>query len=101
MLLLGKDAFRKIVFGVDPGATVGAVTVSDGKVIEEGNCFSTKEVIDRIFKTIRNVEFSATYVAVKIGNRVTVYKELLEGLNGALPPQVVLEAVSERELTNL
>jgi hypothetical protein len=26
---------------------------------------------------------------------VTVYKELLEGLNGALPPQGVLEVVSE------
>jgi hypothetical protein len=93
--LLGKDAFWKIVFGLDPGVAIGLVALADGKVIEEGNCFSTKEVIDSILKVLRNVDFAVTSVSVKIGNGVPIYKELLEDLDDALPPQVVLEVVSE------
>ena len=94
-LLLGKDAFSKIVFGVDPGVAIGLVAVADGKVIEEGNCFSTKEVIDSILKVLRNVNFEVTIVSVKIGNGVPVYKELLKDLDDALPPQVALIVVGE------
>ncbi len=95
VLLLGKEAFRKIVFGIDPGVAIGLVAMADGKVIEEDNCFSTKELIDRILKVLRNVNFGATNVSVKIGNGVPVYKELLEDLDGALPPQIILEVVGE------
>jgi transcriptional accessory protein Tex/SPT6 len=95
VLLLGKEAFGKIVFGVDPGVAIGLVAVADGKVIEEGNCFSTKEVIDSILKVLRNVDFAVTSVSVKIGNGVPVYKELLKDLDDALPLQVALEVVSE------
>jgi hypothetical protein len=95
VLLLGKEAFEKIVFGVDPGVAIGLVAVADGKVIEEGNCFSTKEVIDSILNVLRNVDFTVTSVSVKIGNGVTVYKKLLEDLDDALPLQVDLEVVSE------
>ena len=93
--LLGKEAFEKIVIGIDPGVAIVLVAVADGKVIEEGNCFSSKEVINSIIKILRNVDFAVTSVSVKIGNGVPVYKELLEGLDGALPSQVVLEVVGE------
>jgi hypothetical protein len=95
VLLLGKEAFHKIVFGIDPGIAVGLVAVADGKVIEEGNCFSTKELIDSILKVLRNVNFGVTNVSVKIGNGVPVYRELFEDLDDALPPQIILEVVSE------
>ncbi len=71
------------------------VALGDGKVIEEGNCFSSKEVIDSILKILRNVNFAVTSVSVKIGNGVPVYKELLKDLDDSLPPQVVLEVVGE------
>ncbi len=93
--LLGKEAFEKVVIGIDPGEATGLAVVADGKVIEEGNCYSTQEVISNIIKTIKNVNFSQTAVSVKIGNGVPVYKELLEALDRALSPQVALEVVSE------
>jgi hypothetical protein len=68
--------------------------VVDGKVIEEGFCFSTNEVINRILKKIRNVDFDVTNVSSKIGNGSS-YKKKLEELDGTLPPQVVLEVMSE------
>jgi hypothetical protein len=94
-ILQGKEAYEKIVIGIDPGEAIGLAVIADGKVIEEGNCFSTQEVINSIIKTIRNVNFSLTSVSVKIGNGVPVYKELLEALDDALPPEVALEVVGE------
>jgi hypothetical protein len=93
--LLGKDAFGRIMFGIDPGVAVGLVAVADGKVIEEGNCFSSKEVIDSVLKVLRNVDFAVTSVSVKIDNGVPICKELLEDLDNALSSQVVLQVVSE------
>ena len=94
-ILQGKEAYEKIVIGIDPGEAIGLAVIADGKVIEEGNCFSTQEVINSIIKTIRNVNFSLTSVSVKIGNGIPVYKELLEALDDALPPEVALEVVGE------
>ena len=48
-----------------------------------------------ILKVLRNVNFEVTNVSVKIGNGVPVYKEMLEDLDDALPPQVALEVVGE------
>ncbi len=64
---------------------IGLVAIADGKVIEEGNYFSTKEVIDSILKVLRSVNFAVTNVSVKVGNGVSDYKELLEYLDDALP----------------
>jgi len=93
--LLGKEAFARIVFGLDPGVATGLVAVADGKVIEEGNCFSSEEVICSIIKILGNVDFAVTSVSVKIGNGVPIYKEMLGDLDNALPPQITIEVVDE------
>ena len=61
-VLLGKEAYERIVIGIDPGEAIGLAVIADGKVIEESNCFSTKEMIAAINKTIKNVNFSVTNV---------------------------------------
>ncbi len=94
-ILQGKRAFEKIVIGIDPGEAIGLVTIADGKVKEETNCFSDKEVISTIIKTLRNVNLSVTNVSVKIGNGVPIYKDLLQGLDESLPYDVKLEVVNE------
>jgi hypothetical protein len=93
--LLGKKTYSKIVIGIDPGVATGLVAMADGKVIEEGNCFSSEEVIGSIIKILDNVDFAVTTVSAKIGNGVPIYKELLGDLDDALPPQVALEVVDE------
>jgi hypothetical protein len=94
-ILQGKEAYEKIVVGIDPGEAIGLAVIADGRVIEEVNCFSETELVRNIIKTIRNVHFSLTNVYVKIGNGVPVYKELLEELDAALPYEIALEVVSE------
>jgi hypothetical protein len=93
--LLGKKAFSKIVIGIDPGVATGLVAVADGKVIEEGNCFSSEEVISSIIKILGNVDFAVTTVSGKIEKGVPIYKELFRDLDDALPPQIALEVVDE------
>jgi transcriptional accessory protein Tex/SPT6 len=92
---LGKTAFDRIVVGLDPGEATGLAILADGKLIEEGNCYSTQEVIHTISKTLRNVNFMQTVFTVKIGNGVPVYKALVDALDEALPAQVTLEVVGE------
>jgi hypothetical protein len=94
-VLLGKEAYDRIVIGLDPGQATGLAVLADGKVIEESNCFSHQEIINSILKALKNVNFLQTSVVVKIGNGVPLYKELLADLDEALPPEVLLEIVGE------
>ena len=94
-LLLGKEAFEKIIIGIDPGGAIGVAVLADGKVIEEDNCYSSHEMVNSILKVLRTVNFSITEVVVKIGNGVPVYRELIKDLDDTLPSQVMLEVVSE------
>ena len=94
-ILQGKEVYEKIVIGVDPGEVFGLAVIADGKVNETGNCFSIQEVLNKTKNIIKNVDFSSTVVSIKIGSGVPAYKDFLETLDAALPPEVVLEVVSE------
>jgi hypothetical protein len=93
--LQGKESYEKIVVGVDPGEVVGLAVIADGKVTETCNCFSVEEVVEKIKRVIRDFAVLSTVISVKIGSGVPTYKALLETLDAALPPEVVLEVVSE------
>lgn len=94
-ILLGKEAYDEIVVGVDPGEAIGLAIIADGKVIDEDNCFSTSDLVKSIAKAMADIDFSLTSVRVKIGDGVPVYREIVEGLDSELPPQVELEVVGE------
>jgi hypothetical protein len=94
-ILLGKEAYERVVIGIDPGEAIGLAEIADGKVIEETNCFTKQELVNCVLKLVENLSFQRTSVAVKMGNGVPVYRELLEALDEALPPAVTLEVVSE------
>jgi hypothetical protein len=94
-ILQGKESYEKIIIGIDPGEVSGLAVVADGKVNETENCFSVQEVLNKIKNITKDVDVSSTLVSVKIGNGVPAYKDLLETLDDALPPEVVLEVVSE------
>jgi hypothetical protein len=93
--LLGKEAYEHIVVGIDPGIVNGLAVLADGKLIEEANCTSSREIVNGILKILRSVNFTDTGVTVKIGNGVPVYREILQDLDEALPVEVNLEVVVE------
>ena len=94
-ILQGKESYEKIVIGIDPGEVFGLAVLADGRVNETENCYSVQEVLNKIKNIIKDINVSSTVVSVRIGNGVPAYKDLLETLDATLPPEVVLEVVSE------
>ncbi|MBN1245288.1 hypothetical protein JXA31_06815 [Candidatus Bathyarchaeota archaeon] len=94
-ILQGKEAYEKIVIGIDPGEVFGLAFIADGKVNETANCFSVHEALTKVKGVIREVDFAVTAVTIKVGNGVPTYKELIEAFDVALPMEVALEVVSE------
>jgi hypothetical protein len=94
-ILQGKESYEKVVVGIDPGEMFGLAVIADGKVNETKNCFSVQEVLNKIKNIMKGVDVSSTMVSIKIGNGIPAYKDLLETLDDALPPEVILELVSE------
>jgi len=95
IILRGKQAYEKIVIGIDPGEVIGLAAIAEGNTILETNCFNIQEVISCITKMVRNFNFLLTKISIKIGNGVAIYKELLKALDEALPPEIMLEVVGE------
>jgi len=94
-VLEGKESYEKIVIGIDPGDVTGLAVVADGKVNQSKACLNIQEVMNEVNVIIKNVSLAVSRVSVKIGNGVPVYKEILAALDSALPPEVILEVVSE------
>jgi len=90
----GKERYEKVVIGIDPGEVFGVAVVADGKVTETRNCFGLFETEREVSNLVRSFRRSRE-VKVKIGNGVPVYQDLLGGLDSELPPEIVLEIVSE------
>ncbi|MCL2642594.1 MAG: hypothetical protein FWD52_03660 [Candidatus Bathyarchaeota archaeon] len=93
--LQGKEYYKKMVVGIDPGEVSGLVVIADGKLVDKTNCLSIQETDNKIKSILKNVNLSVTNVKIKIGNGVPVYKELIEALDNTLPSKIVLEIVSE------
>ena len=93
----GKEYYEKIVIGVDPGEVFGLAVLADRKVVETENCFNIQETLNKIKNVLSNFrETKITSFSVKVGDGVPACKEsLLRVLDNALPPNVVLESVSE------
>jgi hypothetical protein len=94
-ILQGKEAYEKIVIGIDPGEVFGLTVIAEGKVNETANCFSVQEALAKVKGVIREVDFAVTAVTIKVGNGVPTYKDLIEAFDVALPTEVALEVVSE------
>jgi hypothetical protein len=94
LILQGKEAYGKIVIGVDPGAVFGFAVLADGKVIYRENCFSVQEVVDKA-KEVLITNLGVKAIFIKIGNGVPIYKELVKALDESLPQNVVLQVVNE------
>ena len=94
-VLEGKESYEKIVVGIDPGDVTGLAVVADGKGNQTKACLNIQEIMNEVNVIIKNVNLAATRVSVKIGNGVPVYKDILAALDSALPPEVILEVVSE------
>jgi predicted RNase H-like nuclease (RuvC/YqgF family) len=61
-ILQGKEAYERIVIGIDPGEVLGLAVIADGKVNETGNCFNVQEALTKVSSALQDVDFSSTAV---------------------------------------
>lgn len=96
-IVQGKEYYERVVIGLDPGEVFGLAVLADGRVIETGNCFSAEEAVEKIRRSLKNLDTTPmTSISVKIGDGVPACKEkLLHALDETLPSNIVLESVSE------
>jgi hypothetical protein len=92
-VIRGIQEYDTLIIGVDPGKIFGIAIKGDGKLLRTITCPSLKETAEIISRTL--VQLPALNYRVKIGNGFTVYKELLQLLDKALPKGVIIEIVSE------
>lgn len=93
-LTRGREAYLRLVVGVDPGQNFGVAVLGDGVVIETRNCTNIKDTVDATNHALeRN---PATHKIVRIGNGAPkLLEELQRCLDDVLSLNVVIESVSE------
>ncbi len=98
-VLQGKEAYEKIVIGIDPGEVFGLAVIADGKVIETSNCFNEIEVLKDVKGIVKNINPASTSITIKVGSGVPAYKDLIETMDNELPAYVNLEVIGEAGTT--
>ena len=93
-LTRGREAYQRLVVGVDPGQNFGVAVLGDGAVIETRNCSNIEDAVDATNHALeRN---PATHKIVRIGNgALKLLEELQRRLDDVLSLNIVIESVSE------
>ena len=96
----GKQGYRKIVVGVDPGDSCGIATLGDSKVIETKTAACVETAANLIADNVKR--FSAEVTIVRIGDGTPEYTNSLVGLlDDCLPENVRVEIVKEAGTSHL
>ena len=98
LLLLGKDRFRELVLGIDPGKQTGLAVLGDGMVLETGTYTEVKDIIDEVARTFS--AYPSERSVVKIGRGAEEYSRILRSaLSSRLSPAVEVQMVEETGTT--
>jgi len=90
----GKEVYREVTIGVDPGRTFGIAILCDGNVFRTYEDLSLEATIDTILSALK--ENPAGTQIVRVGYGVPkLAEELLERLRRALRENIKMEIVSE------
>ena len=57
-ILHGKEIYETVTIGIDPGEVFGFAVIADGSVIDTENCFSSKEILNKIKNSLRTIDLT-------------------------------------------
>ncbi len=92
-----RERYRQVVFGVDPGLTIGIALVADGQALLVAECLSPQETADRIATWAAALQAREWRVHVGDGSPA-VGRAIAEAL-GHRVPQAALHFVPEGATT--
>lgn len=98
LILQGKNRYREVIVGVDPGKRFGIAVTGDGKVLKVLITSNIDETTKSIIKLLEIV--GGDRRIVRIGNGAREYQiALAESLDESLPSDVLMESVEEYRTT--
>lgn len=96
--MLGRELYKRLVVGIDPGKRFGMAVLGDEKVLRMLSCSSVRETAKALMDILDEID-SAKKV-VRIGDGGEPYRRsLIRMLERKLPWNVTVETVSERDTT--
>lgn len=96
----GKQGYKKIVVGVDPGNSCGIAILGDNTVIETRNASSINDAANLICESLKR--FPAETKIVRVGDGTPEYTTALVSLlDELLPQEILVEIVKEAGTSRL
>jgi len=100
LVIQGKQGYKKIVVGVDPGKTYGIAILGDNKVLATLTSSSIEGAAHLVVGSLKR--FPAEVRVVRVGNGPPEYtRTLLSSLDKDLPEETLMEIVSESGTSRL
>ena len=90
-ILMGKEYYKELVIGIDPGEYPGIALIGDGNVIQSWCAASVKDALNLIKRLVEN--FEANKKTIRIGHGSRMYRDRL--LRGLTPLNITIEIVDE------
>ncbi|HEC80964.1 MAG TPA: hypothetical protein ENI42_00860 [Thermoplasmatales archaeon] len=90
-ILRGKEHYREMVVGIDPGEYPGVALLGDGKVVQTWCTSSTEETIGLVRRLID--DYNADVKVIRVGHGSRVYRDrIIKGLSSL---KTLIEIVDE------
>jgi hypothetical protein len=100
LIIQGKQGYKRIVVGVDPGKTCGIAILGDNKVLETVTASNIEDAVRLIVDSLKR--FPAEVSVVRVGDGTPEYTTtLLHLLDAGLPEDVLVEVVREAGTSQL
>jgi len=90
----GKETYREVTVGVDPGKTFGVAVLCDGSILGTKEELSLERTIDNILSALKENPGNSQTVRIGYG-MPKLAEELIKRLKRVIPENVKMEIVSE------
>lgn len=97
-LLMGKKTYDKLVFGVDPGKSIGLAVMVDGSILETQILSNIEDVAKKIVRIMNKIDSKEKKVKIGKGSSV-FHSSFIKILKKELPPEAIIELIEEKGTT--
>jgi hypothetical protein len=94
-MLIGKDIYKNLYIGIDPGDHPGIAIVGDDQLLCKTNVETPKKVVNKIKRFLK--EYPSSQVIIRIGHGSILTRNQI--INSLIPLEIPIEIVDETRTT--
>jgi hypothetical protein len=95
--LKGKEAYHKMIIGIDPGKRPGIAIIGDGEIVATAQVSSPEKVKERIFRALKS--YPSEEIIVRIGHGDTTHRNRI--INSLSSLHLKIEISDESRTTRI